>query len=115
MTYEGRLNWPPVWLCTSGTHAQPLVGEVGVLQDVKTDDQFSSKCFLYIKCNEGTFIGCLRFDYSYFCRQVFELLRNHCGEPVQLIGELDMDEAAKESRIREQLLRGSVTTVAGKR
>jgi hypothetical protein len=98
MTYEGRLNWPPVWICTSGTQVQPLIGEVGILQDVKTDDRFSSKCFLYIKCNEATFMGCLRFDYSYFCHQVFELLKDHCGDTIEVIGGLDIDEAARRLR-----------------
>jgi hypothetical protein len=35
-------------------------------------------------------MGCLLFDDRAFCLQVYHLLKDHCGEPIQTIAELDL-------------------------
>jgi hypothetical protein len=88
--YQGVRTWPPTWLRTSGK-TTTAVGEVGILQDVKTHDLISSKCFLFIEYDGATFVGRVSSDSSEFCQDLVELLRRHRGETLEFIGGLCLE------------------------
>jgi len=91
LTDQGLGTWPPVWLRTGGNETASAVGEVGVLQDVKTHDAISSKCFLSIDHNGATFVGRMSLDSAAVCQEIVKLLKQHCGEPLISIGDLQFD------------------------
>ena len=91
LTHHGVCNWPPTWLWTGGEKTAKAVGEVGILQEVKTHDAISSKCFLFIEHNGATFIARLSYDSSAHCQEIVRLLKQHRGEPLKLIGGLSVD------------------------
>jgi hypothetical protein len=50
-------------------------------------------------CNRGGFqtrplykeyVGALLFEDPLFCREIYTLLIEHCGKPIQHIGEIDI-------------------------
>lgn len=90
LTYQGVRSWPPTWLRTGGESTN-AAGEVGILQDVRTHDAISSKCFLFIEHNGATFIGRLSCDSAAFCQNLVKLLKQHRGEPLESIGGLGLD------------------------
>jgi hypothetical protein len=67
------------------------MGEVGILQDVKTHDALSSKCYLFIEHNEATFSGRLSCDSAALCQKIVKLLKQHRGKPLRFIGKLGID------------------------
>lgn len=84
-------SWPPIWLRTGGNETASAIGEVGVLRDVKTHDAISAKCFLSIDHNGATFIGRISLDSAAVCQKLVELLKEHRGEPLNSIGDLQLD------------------------
>jgi hypothetical protein len=93
LTEQGICNWPPTWLRTSGNESTIAAGEVGILRDVKTHDAMSSKCFLFMEHNGASFVGRISVESTALCQKLVELLKQHRGEPLRQIGELDLDLA----------------------
>jgi hypothetical protein len=88
---QGVSIWPPVWLRTGGSESAIAVGEVGRLREVRTHDAISSKCFLSIEYAGATFVGRLFFESTAACQELAHLLKQHCGEPLTSIGDLELD------------------------
>jgi hypothetical protein len=93
LTDQGVSSWPPAWLRTSGNESTIATGEAGILLDVKTHDAMSSKCFLFMEHNGATFVGRMSVDSTALCQKLVTLLKQHRGEPLRQIGELDLDLA----------------------
>ena len=72
------------------------MGEIGTLQDVKTHDALSSKCYLFIEHNEATFIGRISCDSAALCQKIVKLLKQHRGKSLSFIGGLGIDFTATE-------------------
>jgi hypothetical protein len=95
LTDQGVRSWPPNWFWTGGKKTVAL-GEIGILQDVKTHDVLSSKCYLLIEHNGATFIGRLSCDSAALCQKIVKLLKQHRGKPLRFIGGLDIDFSETE-------------------
>ena len=39
------------------------------------------------------YIGCLLFENSAFCRKIYEILREYCGNPINEIGDIELSYA----------------------
>jgi hypothetical protein len=89
LTRQG-MAWPPKWVWTGGEKTK-AAGEVGILRDVKTHDEISSKCFLFIEYSGATFIGRLSCESWALCQELVKFLKQHRGEPLILIGDLAID------------------------
>jgi hypothetical protein len=86
----GVYIWPPLWSRVSGKAEIP-VGEVGILEVAYPSAVTGTKCFLLIQHEESRFLGTLEFSDSDCRKKICEFLRRHCGQPLQLIGDLDAD------------------------
>ena len=86
----GVYIWPPLWSRVSGKAEIP-VGEVGILEVAYPSAVTDTKCFLLIHHEESRFLGTLEFSDSDCRKKICEFLRRHCGQPLQLIGDLDAD------------------------
>ena len=95
MNYRGLTSWPPIWTWRGGPgEDEGARGEVGILRDVFLSRvEPRSRVYLIMEY-EGTeymgCMGCLRFNDAETCKQICELLANHCGSPISRIGSLDL-------------------------
>jgi hypothetical protein len=91
LSYKGFPSWPPMWLWRGGNKYTHAVGEVGVLKQVMppTTDPWD-RCFLIIEHDEQEYMGILLVEDSRFCREIYKVLVEHCGEPIQQIAEIDL-------------------------
>jgi hypothetical protein len=70
-----------------------MEGESAILKNVAVSEfQGVSSCHLLVEHEARNFIGTLSFDDLSLCRRVHEFLLDHCGESIQSIGELAVDE-----------------------
>jgi hypothetical protein len=91
MSRYGVCNWPPVWIWVNGPENKFPTGEVGILKWVGlTGIQPPDRCYLYIEHEGSTYLGCLLFDESIFCRQVAKLLESYSDRPIAEIGSIDL-------------------------
>jgi len=90
MSYRGVSNWPPVWVPLSDLEGQRLNGEVGTLTEVRMTKELPKSCFLVVNHNEKRYLGCLLFNDQSFCDQIFVLLQNYYGYPIDSIARLDI-------------------------
>jgi hypothetical protein len=91
MRYHGVPNWPPAWLWIDGPENKHPRGEIGILQAVEVSKiPPSNRCFLCIDYEGSSYMGCLLFDDSAFCRQITEILKFCCNRCVSDIGSLDL-------------------------
>lgn len=90
MSFHGIPNWPPVWTRSRKETVKTVRGEVGILTYVFANEQISNKCYLVIDHEQNTYVGCLIFDDSTFCRQIAGFLRAYLGRPISEIGDLDI-------------------------
>lgn len=95
MSYRGTPTWPPTWNKTGGgSRALPgetQIGEIGTLQQVLLSKiEPCVRCYLLIEFRQMTYMGTLIFDDAMFCRQIGDLLQQHCGIPIKHIGDLDV-------------------------
>jgi hypothetical protein len=93
LTDQGVHTWPPSWVWTGGRERAKAEGEDGILRDVKTHDPISSQCFLFIEHNGASFVGRVLCDSAALCQRIVSLLKQHRGEPLSLIGGLEIDFA----------------------
>jgi hypothetical protein len=89
MSYFGKRNWPPIWTQLLGPAGQ-AVGELGNLQDVRLSAAMNSRYFITIKREGAIYLTSLDFDDENFCRQFVDLLKQHYGEPLTAIGDLEV-------------------------
>jgi hypothetical protein len=89
--YKGFPSWPPMWAWRDGNKYAHAVGEVGVLKQVipPTMDPWD-RCFLIIEHDDQEYMGILLVEDSSLCREVYKVLVEHCGEPIQQIAEIDL-------------------------
>lgn len=80
-----------MWAWRGGNKYTHAVGEVGVLKQVipATMDPWD-RCFLIMEYDGQEYMGILLVEDSRLCREVFEVLVEHCGEPIQQIAEIDL-------------------------
>jgi hypothetical protein len=91
MQYHGVASWPPVWTWIGGTENKNPRGEVGILDEVVLSNiRPLDRCYLYIKQESATYLGCLLIDDEAFCSQVARLLRCYCNHSIVEIGSLDL-------------------------
>ena len=93
ISYHGFSTWPPAWVWRGGNHYSEPTGEVGVLTGVKLSTlEPCETCFLIIEHEGQEYVGALLFEDPLFCRQVFKLLNEHSGEPIQQISDIDLSD-----------------------
>jgi hypothetical protein len=90
MSYHGRRSWPPLWTRIAGASAIPLIGEFGILIDARLSAVAVDRCFLSMEYGATRYVTCLWLDDSEFCRRLVDLLKKHCGEPIDKITELEI-------------------------
>jgi hypothetical protein len=91
LSYKGFRSWPPMWAWRGGNKYTHAVGEVGVLKQViaPTMDPWD-RCFLIMEHDDQEYRGTLLVEDSRLCREVYKVLVEHCGEPIQQIAEIDL-------------------------
>ena len=69
-------------------------GEVGFLTDVILSNiDPPNTCFLVMQHMGAEYIGCLSFEDSAFCREIYRVLSGYCGSPIDEIGDIDISFA----------------------
>jgi hypothetical protein len=102
-------HWPPQWTWVAGTGTRCLEGESAILKNVAVSEfQGVSSCHLLVEHETSNFIGTLPFDDVSFCRRVYEFLLDHCGESIQSIGELTIDDTDHPAHGPNDQLSGSM-------
>src|SRR5215475_11609485 len=92
MVYKGVPSWPPAWLrrVHSYDNTHPT-GELGILKDVLPSTLPPPKiCFLIIEHCDAEYIGSLLLSDPVFCREIWTILVQNCGNAMRDIGEIDM-------------------------
>ena len=88
MSFQGRSNWPPVWLRRGweprSWHVK--IGEIGVLQSVRYHASRPNRIYLTIVHEEAEYVGCLLLDDNSFCEEVAEHLPRYRNMSIQMIG-----------------------------
>jgi hypothetical protein len=91
MSRNGVPSWPPVWTWVDGSDDKTPKGEVGILIWASlTGVQPPDKCYLLMSHEGSSYMGCLLFDDSAFCRYVVKLLDSYRNRPIVEIGSLDL-------------------------
>jgi hypothetical protein len=91
MSYRGSRSWPPAWVWIDGREDKRPKGELGILRSVFLSKiQRANKCFLLIRFEESSYMGCLLFDDEIFCGQITKLLQSCCNRSIADIGSLDL-------------------------
>jgi len=92
MTFEGRPIWPPHWIWISGPDSrQNPVGEVGALENVRVSRVFKNTLFLTVSMLNGNrYMGSLSFDDVEFARKVFSVFKEHIGQAIKDIAEIEI-------------------------
>ena len=87
-------NWPPAWLWRGGSEDTRPNGEIGFLKEVILSDiDPPTRCFLVMQHMGAEYIGCLSFGNSAFCREIYVVLSEYCGNPIYEIGDIDVSSA----------------------
>jgi hypothetical protein len=92
------MPWPPAWLWRGGSEDTRPDGEVGFLTDVVLSNiDPPDRCFLVIQHMGAEYVGCLRLKNSAFCREIYRVLRESCGNAVHEIGDIDVSYPQTEA------------------
>jgi hypothetical protein len=71
MSYRDNRSWPPAWVWIDGREDKRPKGELGILRSVFLSKiQRANRCFLLIRYEESSYMGCLLFDDETFCGQI---------------------------------------------
>lgn len=89
MSCFGKRNWPPLWTRILGSAAQ-AVGELGNLRDVRLSTATNSRCFVTMEHEGANYLTSLDFDDENFCHHFVDLLKQHYGEPLTAIGDIEV-------------------------
>ena len=91
LSYRGVPSWPPAWAWIDGPENKNPKGEIGTLTEVRLSlIEPPNRCYLVIRHEESTYMGCLLINDLSFCAQITQLLQNYCGHSLQEIGSLDL-------------------------
>jgi hypothetical protein len=91
MQYYGVPSWPPVWMWIDGAENKTPRGEVGILDEVVLSNiRPLDRCFLYMKHEDSTYLGCLLIDDEAFCNQVANLMKCYYNHSIAEIGSVDL-------------------------
>jgi hypothetical protein len=91
MSRNGVRNWPPLWTWVDGLENESPKGEVGILIWASlTGIQPPDRCYLLMKHEGSSDMGCLLFNDPAFCRYVAKLLDSYRNRPIADIGSLDV-------------------------
>jgi hypothetical protein len=91
MSRNGVRNWPPLWTWVDGLENESPKGEVGILIWASlTGIQPPDRCYLLMKHEGSSYMGCLLFNDPAFCRYVAKLLDSYRNHPIADIGSLDV-------------------------
>jgi len=94
MSHGGVRNWPPAWLWRAGSDDSRPYGEVGMLREVILSEiDPPDRCFMIMQHMGAEYIGCLLFENSDFCRKIYEILCEYCGNPINEIGDIELSYA----------------------
>ncbi|HEX9443802.1 MAG TPA: hypothetical protein VGA73_06765 [Candidatus Binatia bacterium] len=88
MAYRGQHSWPPVWAWVGGNRDQQLTGEIGVLKEVRFNED-ERRTYLLIEHERALYMGCLLISDAAFARQIVKLLEASRGRSIEEIGGLD--------------------------
>ena len=86
---KGFQSWPPLWVDVERKAWNVITGEVGVLMDVRMRDADSSRLFLTMQHQGGSFVGVLFLDSEPFCVKVYEFLKTCIGRDIKEIGDME--------------------------
>jgi hypothetical protein len=91
MSYKGAPSWPPAWLWRDGHKTTHPNGEVGTLKQVipATVAPYT-KCFLIMQHCRAEYVGALLLSDPVFCREIYRVLVQNCGETIREIGGIDL-------------------------
>jgi hypothetical protein len=93
LSYKSARSWPPIWIWKRGDKYARVRGEVGVLKDVQLSSIEPCRFFLLVMEHGGQeYEGILLFEDAIICRQVYKVLVQHLGEPIQQIGDIDLSD-----------------------
>jgi len=68
------------------------MGDVGILKDVILSRvEPYDHCFLIMEHEGQEYVGTLLFEDPLFCREIYKLLVEHCGKPIQQIADMDLN------------------------
>ena len=91
------MPWPPAWLWRGGSEDTRPIGEVGLLRDIILSNiDPPNRFFLVMQHMGAEYIGCLSFGNSAFCREVYGILSEHCGNTILEVGDIDISHAPNE-------------------
>ena len=91
LLYRGLSSWPPIWTWIDGQEDKNPRGEIGVLREVKLSAMKPyDKCFFVIDHDGSTYMGCLLVSDPAFCTQLVELLKEHYGQSIRDVGDIDL-------------------------
>lgn len=89
--YKGYPSWPPMWARRGGNKYTPAVGEVGVLKQVIPPTMNPwDRCFLIMEHDDQEYMGILLIEDSRLCHEIYNVLVEHLGEPIQQIGDIEL-------------------------
>jgi hypothetical protein len=91
MTYKDVPSWPPAWLWRGGYETTHPKGEVGILKEVTASTiPTHNACFLIMEHCGAQYVGALLLSDSAFCRGIYRILAQNCGETIRDIGAIDI-------------------------
>lgn len=94
MKWHGTSSWPPAWGGSYGRGSTLPLGEEGVLLDARFQDAyggFPKHLVLTIEYNKNKYNGPLCADDPNFLTQLYPKLRECLGQPIQQIGNMEID------------------------
>jgi hypothetical protein len=86
---KGFRSWPPLWVNIETKVWNVITGEVGVLMDVRMRDSDSSRLFLAMQHQGGSFVGVLFLDSERFGVKVYEFLKTCICREIKDIGDME--------------------------
>ena len=70
------------------------MGDIGILKAaILSPVDPSDHCFLIMEHEGQEYVGVLLFEDFFFCHQVYTVLLEHLGEPIQQIGDIDLSDS----------------------
>jgi len=91
MSYQGVRNWPPPWKWLDGVGNKYPRGEIGTLKSVLLSKlKRADRCFLLIRYEDSSYLGCLLFDDPAFCKYIRGVLQFCCNRSIAEIGSIDV-------------------------
>jgi hypothetical protein len=97
LSHRGVSSWPPTWLWGGGNRYIHTIGEVGVLKDVILSSvEPSDKCFLIMEHEGRKYIGTILIGDPSLCYEIYAVLIEQRGKPIQEIGDIDLSYMSKK-------------------